>query len=100
MVLKNRRTLATTASYTASTTSTISLPRDFLVQRINLDFLGTSTISSTSTLVSGAGFALMKFVRVRAVGEGSSRLIYEIKGEDLGNLNYFQYSITGIFYVV
>ena len=92
MVLKNRRTLATTASFSASTTSTINLPRDFLIQKINLDYLGTTVLSGTSTLVSGAGFALMKFVRVRAVGEGSSRLIFEIKGEDLGNLNYFQFS--------
>ena len=35
MVLKNRRTLATTASYSASTTSTIALPRDFLIQRMS-----------------------------------------------------------------
>jgi hypothetical protein len=92
LVLKNRRTLATTASFTASTTSTIQLPRDFLVQRINLDYLGTVVLSGTSTLVSGAGFANAKFIRVKAVGEGSSRTIFEIKGEDLGNLNYFQYS--------
>ena len=41
IVLKNRRTLATTASYSASTTSTIALPRDFLVQRVSL-FIDTN----------------------------------------------------------
>ena len=91
MVLKNRRTLATTASYSASTTSTIQLPRDFLIQRINLSFVGTVVNSGTVTLVSGSPWALMKYVRVKAVGEGSSKTIYEVKGEDIGNLNFFQY---------
>jgi hypothetical protein len=91
LVLKNRRTLPTTASYSASTTSTIQLPRDFLIQRINLSFVGTVVNSGTVTLVSGSPWALMKFVRLKAVGEGSSKTIYEVKGEDIGNLNYFQY---------
>ena len=92
MVLKNRRTLSTTASYSASTTSSISLPRDFLIQRINLSMVGTPVItSSVSTLVSGSPWALCKYIRVKAVGEGSSKTIYEVKGEDIGNLNYFQY---------
>ena len=91
MVLKNRRTLATTASFSASTTSTISLPRDFLVQRINLAYVGTVVNSSTSVLTSGAPFGIMKYVRLKAVGEGSSKTIFEVQGEDLGNLNYFQY---------
>ena len=91
MVLKNRRTLATTASYSASTTSTIQIPRDFLVQRINLAFVGTVVNSGTVTLVSGAPWSLMKFIRVKAVGSGSSKTIYEVKGEDIGNLNFFQY---------
>ena len=91
MVLKNRRTLATTASYSSATTSTIALPRDFLVQRVNLSFVGTVVNSGTVTLVSGAPWALMKYVRVKAVGSGSSKTIYEVKGEDIGNLNFFQY---------
>jgi len=91
MVLKNRRTLATTASYSSGTTSTIALPRDFLVQRINLSFVGTVVNSGTVTLVSGAPWSLMKYIRVKAVGSGSSKTIYEVKGEDIGNLNFFQY---------
>jgi|TARA_R110002020_G_scaffold466805_1_gene689770 hypothetical protein len=91
MVLKNRRTLATTAAYSTGTTSTISLPRDFLIQRINLAFVGTVVNSGTVTLVSGAPWSLMKYVRVKAVGEGSSKTIFECKGEDIGNLNFFQY---------
>ena len=91
MVLKNRRTLATTASYSSGTTSTIAIPRDFLVQRINLSFVGTVVNSGTVTLVSGAPWALMKYIRIKAVGSGSSKTIYEVKGEDIGNLNFFQY---------
>ena len=91
MVLKNRRTLATTATYSSGTTSTIALPRDFLVQRINLSFVGTVVNSGTVTLVSGAPWSLMKYIRVKAVGSGSSKTIYEVKGEDIGNLNFFQY---------
>ena len=91
MVLKNRRTLATTADYSSGSTSTIALPRDFLIQRINLSFVGTVVNSGTVTLVSGSPWALMKYVRVKAVGSGSSKTIYEVKGEDIGNLNFFQY---------
>ena len=77
MVLKNRRTLSTTASYSASTTSSVSIPRDFLIQRINLSMVGTPVItSSVSTLVSGSPWALCKYIRVKAVGEGSSKTIY------------------------
>ena len=55
---------------------------------------GTPTVtSSVAVLRSGSPWALMKYVRVKAVGEGSSKTIYEVKGEDIGNLNYFQYHL-------
>ena len=52
MVLKNYRTLTSTQSYdgTASTITT-DLPRDFLIQRIILDFHGVTTLGGTSTQV-------------------------------------------------
>ncbi len=54
MVLKNYRTLTSTKTY-AGTATTISndLPRDFLIQRILLDFDGTKKIAEgVSVLVT------------------------------------------------
>ena len=92
MVLKNYRTLSSTQSYdgTASTQTT-DLPRDFLIQRLILDFHGTTTLSGTSTLVTNALLRCVKNIRIKAVGEGSSRTIVDIKGEDLYYLNLFDY---------
>jgi len=92
MVLKNYRTLTSTQSYdgTASTQTT-DLPRDFLIQRIILDFQGTTTLGGTSVLVTNALLRCVKNIRVKAVGEGSSRTIVDIKGEDLYYLNLFDY---------
>ena len=92
MVLKNYRTLSSTQSYdgTASTITT-DLPRDFLIQRIILDFQGTTTLGGTSVLVTNALLRCVKNIRIKAVGEGSSRTIVDIKGEDLYYLNLFDY---------
>jgi len=92
MVLKNYRTLSSTQSYdgTASTITT-DLPRDFLIQRIILDFHGVTTLGGTSTLVTNALLRCVKNIRIKAVGEGSSRTIVDIKGEDLYYLNLFDY---------
>jgi len=63
MVLKNYRTIVSTQTYSGSATTTVTdLPRDFLIQRIVLDFYGTTTISSTSTLVQQS--ELKQLVRV------------------------------------
>ena len=92
MVLKNYRTLSSTQTYSGSaTTITTDLPRDFLIQRIILDFHGTTTLSGTSTLVTNALLRNVKNIRIKAVGEGSSRTIVDIKGEDLYYLNLFDY---------
>ena len=92
MVLKNYRTLTSTQTYSGTaTTTTTDLPRDFLIQRIILDFHGTTTLSGTSTLVTNALLRCVKNIRIKAVGEGSSRTIVDIKGEDLYYLNLFDY---------
>ena len=53
MVLKNYRTLTSTQSYTGSaTTTTTDIPRDFLIQRIVLDFEGVTTLGGTSVQVT------------------------------------------------
>jgi hypothetical protein len=92
MVLKNYRTLSSTQSYDGTAqTITTDLPRDFLVQRIILDFHGTTTLSGTSVLVTNALLRCVKNIRIKAVGEGSSRTIVDIKGEDLYYLNLFDY---------
>lgn len=92
MVLKNYRTLTATQTYdgTASTITT-DLPRDFLIQRIILDFNGTTTLGGTSVLVEDALLNCVKAIRVKAVGEGSSRTVFEVSGQNLYYMNLFDY---------
>ena len=90
MVLKNYRTLTATQNYTGSaTTITTDLPRDFLIQRILLNFNGTTTLSGTSTLVPDALLKCVKAIRIKAVGEGSSRTVFDVSGQDLYYMNGF-----------
>ena len=90
MVLKNYRTLTATQNYTGSaTTITTDLPRDFLIQRILLNFNGTTTLSGTSTLVTDALLKCVKAIRIKAVGEGSSRTVFDVSGQDLYYMNGF-----------
>ena len=92
MVLKNYRTLTSTQSYTGSaTTTTTDLPRDFLIQRIVLDFEGVTTLGGTSVQVTNPLLRCVKNIRVKAVGEGSSRTIVDVRGEDLFYMNTFDY---------
>jgi len=92
MVLKNYRTLSSTQTYSGSaTTITTDLPRDFLIQRIILDFHGITTLGGTSVQVTNPLLRCVKNIRIKAVGEGSSRTIVDIKGEDLYYLNLFDY---------
>lgn len=94
MVLKNYRTLTTTQNYTGTaTTLTTDLPRDFLIQRILLNFNGTTTLSGTSVLVTDALLKCVKAIRIKAVGEGSSRTIFDVSGQDLYYLNGFDNSL-------
>ena len=92
MVLKNYRTLTSTQTYSGTaTTTTTDLPRDFLIQRIVLDFEGTTTLSGTSVQVTNPLLRCVKNIRVKAVGEGSSRTIVDVRGEDLFYMNTFDY---------
>ena len=90
MVLKNYRTLTATQNYTGTaTTITTDLPRDFLIQRVLLNFNGTTTLSGTSVLVNDPLLNCVKAVRIKAVGEGSSRTIFDVSGQDLYYMNGF-----------
>ena len=92
MVLKNYRTLSSTQTYSGSaTTTTTDLPRDFLIQRIILDWKGVTTLGGTSTQVEDPLLRCVKAIRIKAVGEGSSRTLVDISGTDLYYLNYFDY---------
>ena len=67
MVLKNYRTLTSTQTYdgTASTQTT-DLPRDFLIQRILLNFNGTTVLGGTSTLVEDPLLSCVSAIRIKA----------------------------------
>ena len=89
-MLKNYRTLTSTQTYdgTASTQTT-DLPRDFLIQRILLNFNGTTVLGGTSTLVEDPLLSCVSAIRIKAVGEGSSRTIFDVSGADLYYMNLF-----------
>ena len=90
MVLKNYRTLTSTQTYSgAATTITTDLPRDFLIQRIMLNFNGTTVLGGTSVLVNDPLLNNVKAIRIKAVGEGSSRTIFDVSGQDLYYFNGF-----------
>ena len=93
MVLKNYRTLSATQAYAGvATTITTDLPRDFLIQRVVLDFNGTTTIAGgVSVLVEDALLECVSSIKIRAVGEGSSRTIFDVSGADLYYMNLFDY---------
>jgi hypothetical protein len=90
LVLKNYRTLTSTQNYTGTaTTVTTDLPRDFLIQRILLNFNGTTVLGGTSVLVTDALLKCVKAIRIKAVGEGSSRTVFDVSGQDLYYMNGF-----------
>ena len=93
MVLKNYRTLTATQTYSGlATTLTTDLPRDFLIQRILLDFNGTTTIAGgVSVLVTDALLKNITSIKIKAVGEGSSRTVFDVAGNDLYYMNLFDY---------
>ena len=48
-------------------------------------------MSSTSTIVTDGLLKCITAIRIKAVGEGSSRTIFEVSGKDLYNMNMFDY---------
>ena len=103
MVLKNYRTLAQTQTWDGTAQTIITqLPRDFLAQRYILD-LNSPTIKTTggsSTLVTDALLKCITNIKIVAVGEGSSRTIFEVSGQDLWHKNNFDYGSPISFLLV
>ena len=93
MVLKNYRTLVQSQVWDGtSQTITTNLPRDFLIQRIILDLNNPSiACTGTSTLVTDPLLKCIDKIKIVAVGEGSSRTIFEVSGKDLYHMNTFDY---------
>ena len=102
MVLKNYRTLAQSQVWDGTSQTIITqLPRDFLAQRYILD-LNSSGIAcaGTSTLVTDALLKCITNIKLVAVGEGSSRTIVEISGQDLWHMNNWDYGSPISFLLV
>ena len=94
MVLKNYRTLATTQTWDGTAQTVITqLPRDFLAQRyiIDMNSPAISAIGGVSVLVVDALLRCITNIKIVAVGEGSSRTIFECNGRDLYHMNLFDY---------
>ena len=93
MVLKNYRTLAATQDWDGTAQTIITqLPRDFLAQRyyIDIDSAAVAAAGTVTPVVDG-GLKMITNIKVVAVGEGSSRTIFEVNGEDLYHMNTFDY---------
>jgi len=102
LVLKNYRTLATQQVWDGTSQTIITqLPRDFLAQRYILD-LNSSGIActGTSTLITDALLKCVTNIKLVAVGEGSSRTIFEVSGQDLWHMNNFDYGSPISFLLV
>ena len=94
MVLKNYRTLAQNQTWDGTAQTVITqLPRDFLAQRyiIDMNSPGVSSIGGVSVLVVDGLLRCITNIKIVAVGEGSSRTIFEVSGRDLYHMNTFDY---------
>jgi len=93
LVLKNYRTLASTQTWDSTAQTIITqLPRDFLAQRYYIDMDSSAVAAAgTSTLVVDGGLKMITNIKIVAVGEGSSRTIFEVNGTDLYHMNLFDY---------
>ena len=102
MVLKNYRTLATQQVWDSTAQTIITqLPRDFLAQRYILDFNSSGiACTGTSTLITDALLKCITNIKIVAVGEGSSRTIFSISGQDLWHMNNFDYGSPISFLLV
>ena len=93
MVLKNYRTLSAVQTWDSTAQTIITqLPRDFLAQRyyIDMDSSGVVAAGSVTPVVDG-GLKMITNIKIVAVGEGSSRTIFEVSGQDLYHMNLFDY---------
>lgn len=92
----NQRTLVggtnqTTYSGNAKEDS-ISLPLDFALQRIFLEYDGTITFSTASTLVEDALQACISEVRLDLTGDDGIETVFKLSGADIFIKNFFDYS--------
>jgi len=93
MVLKNYRTLAASQDWDSTAQTIITqLPRDFLAQRyyIDMDSAAVAAAGTVTPVVDG-GLKMITSIKIVAVGEGSSRTIFEVNGRDLWHMNLFDY---------
>ena len=93
MVLKNYRTLSAVQTWDSTAQTIITqLPRDFLAQRYNIDMDSSGVVAAGSvTPVVDGGLKMITNIKIVAVGEGSSRTIFEVSGQDLYHMNLFDY---------
>ena len=93
MVLKNYRTLASTQTWDSTAQTIITqLPRDFLAQRYYIDMNSSGVVAAGAvTPVVDGGLKMITNIKIVAVGEGSSRTIFEVNGTDLYHMNLFDY---------
>jgi len=93
MVLKNYRTLASTQTWDSTAQTIITqLPRDFLAQRYYIDMNSSGAVAAgTVTPVVDGLLKCITNIKIVAVGEGSSRTIFEVNGADLYHMNVFDY---------
>ena len=93
MVLKNYRTLSATQNWDSTSQTIITqLPRDFLAQRYYIDMNSSGAVAAgTVTPVVDGLLKCITNIKVVAVGEGSSRTIFEVNGTDLYHMNLFDY---------
>lgn len=93
----NQRTLVGSDKQTtyagAAKDDSISLPLDFALQRMLLEYDGTITYSSASTLVEDAGQAIISEARVDLTGDEGIETVFKLTGSDIFIKNFFDYSI-------
>ena len=92
-MLKNYRTLSATQTWDSTAQTIITqLPRDFLAQRYYIDINSPAVVAAgTVTPVVDGLLKCITNIKIVAVGEGSSRTIFEVSGEDLYHMNLFDY---------
>lgn len=92
----NQRTLVGSSNQTSyagvAKSDSVSLPLDFALQRIFLNFDGTLDVASTSTLVEDGGQAVLSEVRLDLTGDDGIETVFKLSGADIYIKNFFDYS--------
>lgn len=92
----NQRTLVGGTNQTTyagvAKSDSVSLPLDFALQRIFVNFDGTLDVASTSTLVEDGGQAILSEVRLDLTGDDGIETVFKLSGSDIYIKNFFDYS--------